>query len=168
MSRVHTCTLFLVVLLLLVTGCSAPATPAPPAPTQPPAQATQSSAGPTQAPIAATSAPSGAQPVKGGAITVSGGVNCADTLNQHISINTGCRMIAHHVLDTLVVVNPKDGSINPSLATSWERSADGLVYTFKLRKDVKFQDGTPFNAQAVKYNLDYTVRPDIKHGFAYG
>jgi|GEM_PF-5963088 len=76
-------------------------------------------------------------------------------------------MTAHNVLDTLVAVNPKDGSIHPWLATSWDVSADGKVYTFELRQDVKFHDGTPFNAQAVKYNFDYTARPDITHGFAW-
>jgi len=107
------------------------------------------------------------QPVKGGTAVVSMGVNVADTLNQHLSINTGSRMVAHHVLDTLVIVNPADGSVQPSLATSWDVSPDGKVYTFKLRQGVKFHDGAPFNAQAVKANLDYTVRPDIKHAFAW-
>jgi peptide/nickel transport system substrate-binding protein len=158
--RIMMLILGLLVALAAITACAMPTTaPAPAATTKAPEA--------TKAP-AATSAPVAGQPVKGGTLTVSQGVNCADTLNQHVSINTGCRMIAHHVLDTLVVVNPKDGAITPSLATSWEVSADGKVYTFKLRKDIKFQDGTAFNAQAVKYNFDYTVRPDIKHGFAYG
>lgn len=50
----------------------------------------------------------------------------------------------------------KDASVEvePSLAERWEISEDGLVYTFYLRKGVKFHDGTPFNAQAVKFNFD--------------
>jgi ABC-type transport system substrate-binding protein len=102
-----------------------------------------------------------------GTLVVTQGQNVADTLNQHISTHTYSRMTAHNVLDTLVAVNPKDGSIHPWLATSWDVSADGKVYTFELRQDVKFHDGTPFNAQAVKYNFDYTARPDITHGFAW-
>ncbi len=42
----------------------------------------------------------------------------------------------------------------PLLAESWERSLDGKTWTFKLRKGIKFHDGTPFNAQAVKFSLE--------------
>lgn len=58
------------------------------------------------------------------------------------------------------------GKIIPGLATSWEPSADGLEYTFKLRQNVKFQDGTPFNAEAVKISFDRALDP--KHEFHYG
>jgi peptide/nickel transport system substrate-binding protein len=44
--------------------------------------------------------------------------------------------------------------ITPALATSWAVSPDGKTWTFDLRHDVKFQDGTPFDAQAVKFNFD--------------
>src|SRR5207253_6324847 len=40
------------------------------------------------------------------------------------------------------------------LAESWDVAPDGLSVTLKLRKNVKFQDGTPFNAEAVKFSLD--------------
>jgi peptide/nickel transport system substrate-binding protein len=43
--------------------------------------------------------------------------------------------------------------LQPMLAKSWEVSDDALSYTLHLRTDVKFHDGTPFNAAAVKYNL---------------
>ncbi len=41
-----------------------------------------------------------------------------------------------------------------SLATNWDISPDGMEYTFYLRKDVKFHDGTPFDAEAVKFNFE--------------
>jgi len=44
--------------------------------------------------------------------------------------------------------------IEPSLATSWKTGSAGRVWTFKLRHGVKFQDGTPFDAAAVKFNFD--------------
>src|SRR3954471_1983658 len=43
--------------------------------------------------------------------------------------------------------------LKPALAESWEISKDGLQYTFHLRKGVKFQDGTDFNAEAVDFNF---------------
>ncbi|MGF6950230.1 nickel transport system substrate-binding protein [Neobacillus sp. B4I6] len=46
------------------------------------------------------------------------------------------------------------GELKPHLAESWEISEDGKVYTFHLRKDVKFSDGTSFNAEIVKKNFD--------------
>lgn len=61
--------------------------------------------------------------------------------------------------DTLIVQS-NDFKYHPALAESWEVSPDGLAYTFKLKKNVKFHDGTPFNAQAVKFNLDRFVLPE--------
>ena len=54
------------------------------------------------------------------------------------------------VYEGLVKYKPDSTEIIPSLAESWEVSPDGLTYTFKLRSGVKFQDGTPFDSQAVK------------------
>jgi peptide/nickel transport system substrate-binding protein len=52
-----------------------------------------------------------------------------------------------------------DGKYKPGLALSWDTSADGKAITFKLRQGVTFHDGTPFNAQAVKFNLDNLIPP---------
>jgi peptide/nickel transport system substrate-binding protein len=57
-----------------------------------------------------------------------------------------------HVYDPLIWTDPQL-KLEPGLATSWEMSSDGKEFTLKLRQDVKFQDGTPFNAQAVKTAL---------------
>lgn len=51
-------------------------------------------------------------------------------------------------------------AIEPCLATSWDVSEDGLTYTFKLREGVKFHDGTDFNADAVKFNIDRQLPPN--------
>ena len=67
-------------------------------------------------------------------------------------------MIGQQITDDLVYEGP-GGKIEPWLATSWTISANGLQYTFTLRNNVKFTDGTPFNAAAVKANLDRVVDP---------
>lgn len=56
----------------------------------------------------------------------------------------------------------KDMKLQNVLAESYEVSDDGLVYTVKLRKGVKFSDGEPFNAAAVKANFERVINPD-KH-----
>ena len=67
------------------------------------------------------------------------------------------------VNDFRILVNVYEGltryksgtlEVEPSLATSWVISADGTEYTFTLRNGVTFHDGTPFNAEAVKFNFD--------------
>jgi len=54
------------------------------------------------------------------------------------------------VYEGLLKYKPDSTEIIPSLAESWEMSPDGLTHTFHLRSGVKFHDGTPFDAQAVK------------------
>ena len=59
----------------------------------------------------------------------------------------------YNIYETLTKINA-DGSVTPLLAESWEVSPDLKTYTFKLRRGVKFQNGEPFNAQAVKFSFD--------------
>ena len=58
----------------------------------------------------------------------------------------------YNIYETLTKIN-SDGTVSPLLAESWEVSPDLRTYTFKLRKGVKFQNGEPFNAQAVKFSF---------------
>lgn len=73
-----------------------------------------------------------------------------------------------HVLqqttETLVTTEPGTGRIVPSLAERWEVSPDAKVYTFYLRRGVKFTDGTPFNAEAVKWSFERALRLDGPEG----
>jgi peptide/nickel transport system substrate-binding protein len=62
--------------------------------------------------------------------------------------------IVYEYAETLTSAYNAAGQVKPLLATSWTASTDGLSYTFKLRQGIKFTDGTDFNAQAVKVNID--------------
>ena len=62
--------------------------------------------------------------------------------------------IDRNILDSLVT-ETYSGAIEPWLATSWTVSGNGLIYTFHLKPGVKFTDGTPLNAAAVAYNINY-------------
>ncbi|SEL71136.1 ABC transporter substrate-binding protein [Paenibacillus sp. OK003] len=84
-----------------------------------------------------------------------------DTLDPHRSGLAVTVRAIRTIYDNLVVQLP-DGSIKPWLAKEWSVSEDGKSYTFKLREDVKFHDGTPFNAEAVKFNLDRVIDPTTK------
>lgn len=68
-------------------------------------------------------------------------------------------MVQRVVLDSLVF-QETDGSFSPWLAKTWDISGDGTTYTFDLRDDVTFQDGEPFNADAVKANFDRIADPE--------
>jgi peptide/nickel transport system substrate-binding protein len=61
---------------------------------------------------------------------------------------------ARQMFDTLIEYKRGSADLEPGLAEKWEPSADGKSWTFTLRKGVKFQDGTPFNAAAVCFNFD--------------
>lgn len=63
------------------------------------------------------------------------------------------QVINQNVTETLTVVDPADGSVDPKLATAWEQT-DPLTWRFKLRQGVTFQDGKPFDAEAVRFSID--------------
>jgi peptide/nickel transport system substrate-binding protein len=72
--------------------------------------------------------------------------------------------VGYAIFDPLVWKFTGKGSKSyyPGLASSWDASADSTTYTFKLRNDVKFHDGTQFNASAVKATFDHIVDPASK------
>jgi peptide/nickel transport system substrate-binding protein len=92
------------------------------------------------------------------------GPAAADTLNIGIAGDPGLldparsgnyidRNVLASVCDKLIDTDP-DMRFVPQLATRWELSQDGLALTFHLREGVKFQDGTSFDAEAVKVNIE--------------
>jgi peptide/nickel transport system substrate-binding protein len=62
-------------------------------------------------------------------------------------------VVHYNILEGLTKINV-DGSVTPLLAESWSASPDGKTYTFKLKKGIKFQDGEPFDAAAVKFSFE--------------
>jgi peptide/nickel transport system substrate-binding protein len=79
-------------------------------------------------------------------------------LDPHKSAFAPHARVIRSIFDSLVVLLP-DHHFGPWLAKSWEVAPDGLSYTFHLREDVKFHDGTRFDAAAVKFNFDRILEP---------
>jgi len=106
------------------------------------------------------------QPVSGGTL-----IYATDRepicLDPHVGGDMPQVFVAQQYLDSLVSMD-SEGRIGPWLAKSWEVSANGLDYTFHLRNDVHFTDGTPFNAAAVKANLDHMANPKTQSSTAGG
>ncbi|NPV54456.1 MAG: hypothetical protein HPY71_13225 [Firmicutes bacterium] len=76
-----------------------------------------------------------------------GGMDASQTMES-----TG-KKAAFHISETLVEFDEEKNIVVPKLAVSWQVSPDGKSITFKLRKGVKFHDGTPFNADAVVFSI---------------
>jgi peptide/nickel transport system substrate-binding protein len=83
----------------------------------------------------------------------------------HVSSQDITGEIQRNVFDSLVAEDAA-GVFHPWLASSWTVSSDLKTYTFELRQDVKFTDGTAFDAQAVKVNFDRAVNPATKSDLA--
>lgn len=69
-----------------------------------------------------------------------------------------------HIADSLFFMNERM-EVEPRLATGYELSEDGLAWTLFLREGVRFHDGTPFNAEAVKFNLSRFLEPGVPFRF---
>jgi len=89
-----------------------------------------------------------------------------DSLDPHVTNGTVDAVVYAQALDPLIWKIPTGYA--PGLAESWSVSSDSSEYTFHLRKGVVFQDGTSFNAQAVKATFDRIVNPQTKSRIALG
>ena len=142
--------------LLVVTACAAPA----PAPS---GAATAKPAAPASSPATASGspAPTGAGAPSGSPAATRAFVYAvrteAVTMDPHVNDLGYSQYAQRAVYEPLVeyTVAP-DGKVDlaPLLAQKWEVSADARTYTFTLQPNIKFQDGTPFDAEAVKWNID--------------
>lgn len=98
---------------------------------------------------------------------VIGWAEANDTLNPVTTGKRNAGPVLSNIFDTLVWLTP-EFELEPLLATEWSVSDDGLTYTFKLREDVKFHDGEPFNAEAVVKNFEYILNPDTQSKISLG
>ena len=96
-------------------------------------------------------------PVRGGSI-VYGADREPTCLDPHNLGDMPQTYVARQYLDSLVS-EKRDGTVVPWLADSWTISPDGLTYTFKIKQGVKFHDGTPLDAAAVKANFEHMLDP---------
>ena len=85
-----------------------------------------------------------------------------ETLDPHQATGTIDYMVLMHVFDHLIARNPESMKLVGGLAESW-RTVDDLTWEFKIRKGVKFQNGEPVNAQAVKLSIDRVLDPAQKY-----
>ena len=74
-------------------------------------------------------------------------------------------MVQDQIYNRLMEFKPGTTELVPGLATEWSVSKDGKTWTFKLREGVKFHDGTDFNAQAVKFNVERWWDPKNQYGY---
>ena len=119
--------------------------------------------GPTDTPPPSTPTPeptAEAGPTAGGRL-IYGLTLIPSGIDPHVDASSELGIPLTSIYDTLVYQD-LDGSLVPGLAERWDVSPDGLTYTFYLRHDVVFHDGTPFNAQAVKFNLDRISSPETQ------
>jgi ABC-type transport system substrate-binding protein len=84
----------------------------------------------------------------------------ADTLNPQEQTTSLIINMTDLLYDTLFYQNP-EGKLEPRLASKVDVSKDGLTYTLHLRKDVKFSDGTPFDAKVMKLTVDRALDPKM-------
>ena len=82
-----------------------------------------------------------------------------DSLDPANAESNPSEAVNRMIFENLVKFDPKLNLV-PGLAEKWEQAADGMSWTFSLRKGVKFHDGTPFNAEAAKYFFDRMIGPE--------
>ena len=149
---------------LIAAACAPNAATPTAAPTTAPkaaAPTTAPSAAPTAAPTVAPTAAAKAAPTV--AVTGPRGVltvvhpQSPQTLDPNIGVVEVVRSVTGHMYDQIIELTA-DGKLRPMLAESW-RAIDDKTWEFKLRKDVKFHDGTPFNAEVMKFSLERILDP---------
>ncbi|NJP08729.1 MAG: ABC transporter substrate-binding protein [Leptolyngbyaceae cyanobacterium RU_5_1] len=74
-------------------------------------------------------------------------------------------VVQEQIYNRLMEFKPRTTDLEPALATEWNATPDGKTWTFKLRQGVKFHDGTRFDAEAVKFNVERWWDPNHPNGY---
>lgn len=106
------------------------------------------------------SARAAAGPARGGSITIAD-VGAPDCLDPQKTALSASDLVLSSIVDPLFSVD-EHGNIRPYLATGYKYNASGSEITISLRHGVRFSNGDPFNASAVKYTFDRAVNPATK------
>jgi peptide/nickel transport system substrate-binding protein len=132
------------VLAIVLTNCAVPKTEAPPAPSE------TGATSPAPIPKGALVYGSGGQPVN----LEPGNITDGNSI-----------IVQDQIYNRLMEFKPGTTELMPALATNWSVSKDGKIWTFKLRQGIQFHDGTPFDATAVKFNVERWWDPKHPNGY---
>jgi peptide/nickel transport system substrate-binding protein len=86
----------------------------------------------------------------------------ATTLDPHNTTDTESDQVIMMMYETLIGFDDQM-QIVPRLAERWDVGPDGVTWTFHLREGIRFHDGTPFNAEAVRLNFERVLDPEANH-----
>ncbi len=89
-----------------------------------------------------------------------------ESLDPHVASSEATFQVLNNVLESLTFFDD-DTNLIPWLAETWERSEDGLTWTFNLRNDVVFSNGRELTAEDVKWSLDRLIDPEMGSGNAF-
>jgi peptide/nickel transport system substrate-binding protein len=104
--------------------------------------------------LAATKTESKAQaPKRGGSITIAR-IEDSQSFDKTTVFQNESIWLCEQIMESLYTVAPDGKTLKPWLATSYTASKDGKTYTFKLRKGVKFSNGSPMTSADVKFSID--------------
>ncbi len=117
---------------------------------------------------ASPSAPAGSAPAHSNSTFVIGLKQDIDSLNPYVGVLASAFDAYQMMYDYLTDTSPKDMSPVPSLATSWDTSADGLTWTFHLRHGVKWSDGQDLTADDVVFSYQRVLTPGTTENGQYG
>jgi peptide/nickel transport system substrate-binding protein len=144
----------LLVAAMVLSACTAAAPAGPAAPAE-------GTAAPAEAGTSDDSAP-GPEDMDGTLIVGRGGDSVS--LDAGTATDGESSKVIDAIIEPLTRMEGTSTKVIPWLAESWE-TEDSQTWTFHLRQGVNFHDGTPFNAEAVKFNIDRWTNPDNEYRF---